>query len=93
MHKFVRADTVPEGHESQVLGAKLILIQQDMVVAGTVGALNAGVAVQVEVKLCGVADVPVYESTYTAQKASTLGFAEWPIFTSTKRDPDSQSQS
>ena len=58
----------PEGHESQVLGAKLVLIQQDVVVARAVGALDAGMAVQVEVKLCGVADVPVYQSTCIAQR-------------------------
>jgi len=33
-----------------------------MVVARPVGALDASMTVQVEVKLCGVADVPVNQS-------------------------------
>ena len=55
----------PEGHEGQLLGAKLVLIQQYMGVARPVGALDASMAVQVEVKLCGVADVPVNQSACT----------------------------
>jgi len=55
----------PEGHEGQLLGAKLVLIQQHMVVTRPVGALDASMTVQVEVKLCGVADVPVNQSACT----------------------------
>ncbi len=39
-----------------------------MVVAGPVGALDAGMAVQVEVKLCRVADVPVNQRACTTQE-------------------------
>ena len=37
-----------------------------MVVAGAVGALDASMAVQVKVELCGVADVRVNQSACTA---------------------------
>ena len=60
----------PVGEELQLLGTKLVLIQQDMVVAGSVGALNARMAVQVEVKLCGVADVTVHQSTCNSKHSS-----------------------
>ena len=53
----------PVGQELQLLSTKLVLVQEHMVVAGAVGALNTGMAVQVEVELSGVADGPVHQST------------------------------
>ena len=53
---------VPVGEELQLLGTKLGLIEQDMVMARPVGSLDSSMAVQVEVELGGVADVPVDQS-------------------------------
>lgn len=63
MLAYIQESDIPVGEELKLLRTKLVLIQQDMVVARPVGALNTGMAVQVEVKLCGVADVPVDQSS------------------------------
>lgn len=55
----------PVGEQLQLLSSKLVLIQQHMVVAGPVGALDPSMAVQVEVKLCRVANVPIHQGTCT----------------------------
>lgn len=60
---FTQGRRIPVGEKLQLLGTKLVLIQQDMVVARPVGALDTSMAVQVEVELCGVADVPVNQSS------------------------------
>ena len=60
----------PVGEKLKLLGAKLDLVQQDMVVARPVGALNTGMAVQVEVELCGVADVPVNQSSCSTNRTA-----------------------
>lgn len=53
----------PVRQKGQLLCAKLVLIKQHMVVAGPVGALDPRMAVEVEVKLCWVADVPVNQGS------------------------------
>ena len=59
---YNRKSNQPVGKKLKLLGSKFVLIQQDMVVARPVGTLNTGMAVQVEVELCRVADVPVNQS-------------------------------